>query len=173
MVNSVCITSMGTATSIGVLQNLRSFDGRIQITGTDINVLGYTAGSQLVDSFCRVSMATEADFIEQIRRIIVEKHLSQTDGEMKSHVDGGQPVSDLILVGEGKMSEIDLSFIVVTYNQENVVLQTLESVRHQVGKYGRGIRVQLSSVIDCIEKKYCFWQKACSHGRRPLMLRDT
>lgn len=70
----LCITSVGTATSIGLIKYIRKYDKNIRIIGTDINEYGYTAGSMLVDKFYRVSLAKHRLFFNEILDIIeIEK----------------------------------------------------------------------------------------------------
>lgn len=66
----VCITSIGTATSIGLIKHIRKYDKNIKIIGTDTNEHGYTAGSMLVDKFYRVLSAEHILYINEILNII-------------------------------------------------------------------------------------------------------
>ncbi len=69
----VCITSVGTATSVGLILNFRKYDKEMTIIGTDINEPGYTAGSLLVDRFYQVPMATEDSYYSAITEILVNE----------------------------------------------------------------------------------------------------
>jgi len=64
------ITSVGTATSVGIIKNIRKYAPEARIIGTDINPEGYTAGSLLVDAFYRVPLGKEPAYEASIRGII-------------------------------------------------------------------------------------------------------
>lgn len=42
-----------------------------------------------------------------------------------------------------KRTEIDYTFIVISYNQETVIVQTLESIKYQIETYGKNYQIQL------------------------------
>ena len=63
---TICITAVGTATSVGVIRNLRKYSPDTFIIGTDINPYGYTAGSMLVDKFYKISLASDSEYINSI-----------------------------------------------------------------------------------------------------------
>lgn len=44
---------------------------------------------------------------------------------------------------------IDFTFVVTTYNQQNTIIQTLESIKYQISKYGKKYRIQLIISDDC------------------------
>ncbi len=65
----ILITSVGTATSINLIRYFHKLND--YIVGTDINLMGYTAGSMLADAFYRVPFAVqEEQFISEITEII-------------------------------------------------------------------------------------------------------
>ena len=64
------ITSVGTATSIGIIKNIRKYAADARIVGTDINPKGYTAGSMLVDAFYQVPLGADSEYEAVIRGII-------------------------------------------------------------------------------------------------------
>ena len=64
------VTSVGTATGVGIIKNIRKYEKDARIIGTDINPVGYTAGSGLVDAFYRVPLGTDPEYEAVIRGII-------------------------------------------------------------------------------------------------------
>jgi Carbamoylphosphate synthase large subunit (split gene in MJ) len=81
---NICITSVGTATSVGVIKNIRKYNKSIKIVGTDINPYGYTAGSQLVDCYYQIPLAVEQDYKDIIFSILI-----------KENIDYFFPISDI------------------------------------------------------------------------------
>ncbi len=69
----VLITSVGTATSVNLIKYF-SKNGAY-IVGTDINDIGMTAGSLLVDSFLKVPLAISTDYVEKILDIIEKEKI--------------------------------------------------------------------------------------------------
>ncbi len=65
---NILITSVGTATSIGLIKNFKQ-SGNV-IIGVDINPFGYTAGSQMVDYYQQVPYADDAEYITVIKEIV-------------------------------------------------------------------------------------------------------
>lgn len=58
--------------------------------------------------------------------------------------------SNIFLYGGGNcMCEADFTFAVMTYNQADTVVQTLESIRYQVMHYGKKIKTRLIITEDC------------------------
>lgn len=68
-IRRILITSVGTATAIGLIKAIKRFDG-YYIVGTDINDYGFTAGSLLVDQFYKVPYATDNSFVSAIDSIV-------------------------------------------------------------------------------------------------------
>lgn len=64
------ITSVGTATSVGIIKNIRKYAPDAHIIGVDINPYGYTAGSQLTDAFYRVPLGTAPEYEAEVRALI-------------------------------------------------------------------------------------------------------
>lgn len=71
----VCVSSVGTATAVGVINNFRKYDSSIYIVGLDINDYGYTAGSQLVDKYYQVPYANDDTYIEVVRDILIDENV--------------------------------------------------------------------------------------------------
>jgi carbamoyl-phosphate synthase large subunit len=60
---------VGTATSVNFIKLLKS-TGKYKVLGTDLNPLGYTAGSMLVDKFFQVDGFDSNQYLSQIEKII-------------------------------------------------------------------------------------------------------
>lgn len=69
------ITSIGTATSVGLIKNIRKYDNSIEIIGMDINAYGYTAGSLMVDKYYCVPYAIDIVYLQRIIEIVKKENL--------------------------------------------------------------------------------------------------
>lgn len=98
-INVVLVTSVGTATSIGVIKNIRKYRPEWKIIGTDINEYGYTAGSILVDEYFKVPYAENSDFCKVISEIVANREVDFiwpiNDSEIRK-IDG-RNICDFIL----------------------------------------------------------------------------
>lgn len=65
---NILITSVGTATSVGLIKKLKKTGHTV--IGTDINPFGYTAGSQMVDYYQQVPYANDGEYVSIIKEII-------------------------------------------------------------------------------------------------------
>ena len=70
----ILITSVGTATAIGLIKAIKKIDG-YYIIGTDINDYGFTAGSLLVDKFYKVPYAVDDSFVSTIDSIVKQNKI--------------------------------------------------------------------------------------------------
>lgn len=66
----ILITSVGTATSVGLIKALRKADPDLYLIGTDINQYGYTAGSMLADEYYQTVYADHPDYVAGICDIV-------------------------------------------------------------------------------------------------------
>ena len=64
----ILVTSVGTATSVNLIRGLKK-EGHT-VLGTDINPLGYTAGSMLADCFFRIPPASDPGYASALIRIL-------------------------------------------------------------------------------------------------------
>lgn len=64
----ILISSVGTATSVNLIKYFKKLND--YIIGTDINPMGYTAGSMMVDKFFTVPYAVDENYISSIVEII-------------------------------------------------------------------------------------------------------
>ena len=71
----VLITSIGTATSVGLVKYFRKEVKDVVLVGVDVNPFGLTAGSQLVDRFYTVSYAAQNDYIYDLIRIVEDERI--------------------------------------------------------------------------------------------------
>lgn len=71
----ICITSVGTATGIGVIKNIRKYKKNMKVIGTDTNPYGYTAGSLMVDTYYQVPLAGQPEYKEAMSKIIEEERV--------------------------------------------------------------------------------------------------
>ena len=69
----VLVTSVGTATSVNLIKHFHKSND--YVVGVDINKIGYTAGSLLVDKFYQVSLAMAETYIEEIVDIIDKENV--------------------------------------------------------------------------------------------------
>lgn len=72
-IKKILITSVGTATSVGLIKHLKKFG--FVIYGTDINDFGYTAGSLMVDQYFKVPIAVEQNFTDVLREIVIQNEV--------------------------------------------------------------------------------------------------
>lgn len=72
---NIAISSIGTATAVGLLKCIRNIDKDIKIIGLDINELGYTAGSLLVDNFYKVPLYNDKLYCEKLLSIFVKEKI--------------------------------------------------------------------------------------------------
>lgn len=69
----ILLTSAGTATCINLIKYLKKQKDYIVVT--DINLLGYTAGSLLADKFYQVPLAVADEFLEKLNEIILKESI--------------------------------------------------------------------------------------------------
>lgn len=69
----VLLTSAGTATCVNLIKYLKKSGDYIVVT--DINAVGYTAGSLLADRFYQVPLAIEDEFINLLIEIILKENI--------------------------------------------------------------------------------------------------
>lgn len=69
----VLLTSAGTATCTNLIKYLKKLQDYVVVT--DINAIGYTAGSLLADRFYQVSLAIEEGFIGMLNEIILKENI--------------------------------------------------------------------------------------------------
>lgn len=72
IMRKILITSVGTATSVGLVKALRMAEPDIYLIGTDINRYGYTAGSMLVDEYYQIVYADHPDYMDKICEIVTK-----------------------------------------------------------------------------------------------------
>lgn len=73
MIRSILITSMGTTTGVSLMKAIKHVRPDIKIVGTDINPVGLTAGSMLVDSYHQVPYAVDEKYIPEIIKIVKQE----------------------------------------------------------------------------------------------------
>lgn len=66
----IAISSIGTATAIGLLKCIRKFDKSINVVGFDTNDPGYSAGSVMVDKFYKIPQCDNDSFIDELIKIL-------------------------------------------------------------------------------------------------------
>ncbi len=69
----ILLTSAGTATCVNLIKYLKKLGD--YVVATDINAIGYTAGSLLADKFYQVPLATEKNFVEKLNEIILLENI--------------------------------------------------------------------------------------------------
>ncbi|PJI08943.1 MULTISPECIES: ATP-grasp domain-containing protein [Clostridium] len=67
---NISITSVGTATAIGIIKCLRKINEKINILGLDINDYGYTAGSVLCDKYHKSLSYNNQNYIDNLVSIL-------------------------------------------------------------------------------------------------------
>lgn len=143
----IAVSSVGTATSVGVIHNIRKYDPAIAIIGMDINPYGYTAGSQLVDRYYQVPLATDRMYIAVIKDIIE-----------RNAIDLFIPINDVeIAATSEKLSDISqLCRVLVP------TVEVLNLIQHKYNMNQRaidlGLRVPEMEQLDpdkkCIVRDY-------------------
>ena len=69
----ILITSIGTATSVNLVRYFHKLQD--YVVGVDINPLGYTAGSLLVDKFEQIVLATNESYISDLQNIVRKEEI--------------------------------------------------------------------------------------------------
>lgn len=74
---NILLTSVGTATSVNMIKMIRSSRllSDVRIIGTDINPIGMTAGSLLVDRFEQVPLGVNNDYLGAILEIVEQENI--------------------------------------------------------------------------------------------------
>lgn len=70
----ILITSVGTATAVNLIKGFKRL-GSVTLYGTDINPFGYTAGSQMVDGYFKVPLATDPSYLPVVQNIIKDEQI--------------------------------------------------------------------------------------------------
>lgn len=69
----ILLTSAGTATCVNLIKYLKKSGDYVVVT--DINVIGYTAGSLLADRFYQVPLAVDKNFVEMLNEIVLMENI--------------------------------------------------------------------------------------------------
>lgn len=72
---NICISSIGSSTAVGIFKCIRNLGKNHKIIGLDINNLGYTAGSLLVDKFYKIPQYNETNFISELLKILSKENI--------------------------------------------------------------------------------------------------
>lgn len=67
---NIAISSIGTATSMGIIKCIKKYNSNINIIGTDINDFGYTAGSMMVNKFYKICKYNNKLYIDTLLDIL-------------------------------------------------------------------------------------------------------
>lgn len=120
----IAISSIGTATAIGLLKCIKNYNKEIKVIGLDINNLGYTAGSMLVDRFYQIPMYNDKLYYKVLLNILKNEE-----------VDIFIPVHDLEIM---KIAEnIDL------FNKNcKIVIPGIDIVRLFSDKYNSSVAMK-------------------------------
>jgi carbamoyl-phosphate synthase large subunit len=138
----ILITSIGSTTSIGVIKFVKALNRNIEIIGTDINPGNRIAGSSLVDSFFKVPLNTDPDYINEMIRIVKEK-------SVKIFIPIHDHEIEILSKETERFKNLDCKIIVSSFS-------TIKSVNN---KYSFGKRLQDSNILTPATYRIEDWGK--------------
>lgn len=113
---NVAITSIGTATAIGIIKCLRKINEKISILGLDINDYGYTAGSILCDKYYKSLSYNNGNYIDDLVSIL-----------------GNEKIDILIPIHDFEIKKVALN--IERFKEVQVVLPNIDNVDLFSDKY--------------------------------------
>lgn len=154
---NILLTSVGTATSIGVIKNIRKYRANWNIVGVDINDYGYTAGSLLADKFYRVSLASDKKYQDEIIRII-----------NKESIDYFWPINDVEIRKTREWNELSCDCIIPSEEILSLVGDKLQCTRKLMQ-----LEIDCPEIVDMTYKGKCIIRDRIGVGSKGIKITEN